>query len=84
MRTLMTLALFSQSFLTPFNFAETSHTFPTYQCLQKGMRDFFLFCLDLGLFAKIKRTLFLHTRFFSIFINNSRSKQNKKIPNTLL
>ena len=22
-------------------FAETSHTFPTYQCLQKGVRDFF-------------------------------------------
>ena len=23
-------------------FAETSHTFPTYQCLQKGARDFFI------------------------------------------
>ena len=24
-------------------FAETSHTFPTYQCLRKGVRDFFNF-----------------------------------------
>ena len=24
-------------------FAETSHMFPTYQCLQKGVRDFFNF-----------------------------------------
>ena len=24
-------------------FAETSHTFPTYQCLQKRVRDFFNF-----------------------------------------
>ena len=23
-------------------FAETSHTFPTYQCLQKGVWDFFI------------------------------------------
>ena len=28
-------------------FAETSHTFPTYQSLQKGMRDNFYFRLDL-------------------------------------
>ena len=34
-------------------FAETSHTFPTYQCLQKGLRDSFLFSLYLELFAKI-------------------------------
>ena len=33
-------------------FAETWHTFLTYQCLQKGVCDFFLFCLDLELFAK--------------------------------
>ena len=34
-------------------FAETSYTFSTYQCLQKGGWDFFLFHLDLELFAKI-------------------------------
>ena len=33
-------------------FAETIHTFPTYQCLQKGVQDFLFVCLDLGLFAK--------------------------------
>ena len=44
-------------------FAETSHMFPTSQCLPKGGRDFFLFSLDLELFAKIKKTWFLHTRF---------------------
>ena len=43
----------------------------------------FLFCLDLELFAKIKKLWFLNT-CFQIFNNNSRSKQNKKIPNTLL
>ena len=47
----------------PYNlifFAETLHTFPTYQYLQKGVRDF---CLDLALFAKIKKIWFLHTYF---------------------
>ena len=44
-------------------FAENSHTFPTYQCLQKGVRDFFLVYLDLELFSKIKKTWFIHTRF---------------------
>ena len=29
---------------------------PTYQCLQKGVWDFFKFYLDLQLFAKIKKT----------------------------
>ena len=43
------------------------------------MCGIFLFCLDLELFAKIEKTWFLHT-FFYIFINNSRSKQNKKNP----
>ena len=45
----------------------------------KGYSGFFLFCLDLELFAKIKWTWFLHTHF-QIFIINSRSKQNKKYP----
>ena len=38
-----------------------------------------LFWLDIELFAKIKKTWFLHTRFY-IFISNSKSKQNKKNP----
>ena len=37
-------------------FAETSRKFPTYKCLQKGVWNFFLFGLDLELFAKIKKT----------------------------
>ena len=50
----------------------------------KRMCGIFLFCLDLELFAKILsclqkliKTWFPHT-FFCTFINNSRSKQNKK------
>ena len=43
---------------------------------KKGCVGFFLFCLDLELFTKIKKDL-VSTRSF---INNSRSKQNKKDP----
>ena len=45
----------------------------------KRVFGIFLFCLDLELFAKIKKTWFLHT-FFYIFNNNPRSKQNIKNP----
>ena len=45
----------------------------------KECSAFLLFCLDLELFAKIKKTWFLHT-FFYIFNNNPRSKQNIKNP----
>ena len=38
-----------------------------------------LFCLDLELFAKIKKDL-VSTLVFYTFINNSRSKQNKENP----
>ena len=41
------------------------------------MQDFFLFYLDLELFAKIKNTWFLHTCFIH-FYYNSRFKQNKE------
>ena len=44
-------------------FDETSHTFTTYQCLQKGVCDFCKFCLDLELFAKTKKDWFLHTHY---------------------
>ena len=39
---------------------------------------FFLSCLDLQLFTKIKKDLTSLTE--TIFINNSRSKQNKRNP----
>ena len=48
----------------------------------KRVFGFFLFCLDLELFEKIKRTWLLHTRFY-IFVNNSRSKKNLKNPKHL-
>ena len=49
----------------------------------KVCSELFLFCLNLELFAKIKKDL-VSTHSFFTFFNNSRSKQNKKIPNTLL
>ena len=51
--------------------------FLIFQCLLKGVLDF-LFCINLEIFAKIKKARFLETRFFYIFINNSRSKQKEK------
>ena len=38
----------------------------------------FLFCLDIKLFAEIKKRPGFYTLVFYTFINNSRSKQNKK------
>ena len=58
-------------------FVETLHTFPTYQCLQKGVQDFFYFAYILSYLQKLKRPC-SYTLIFYIFINNSRSKQNKK------
>ena len=55
-------------------FAEILHTFTTYQCLQKCVWDFFKFCLDVELFAKIKKDLVSTHSFFTL-INNSRLKQ---------
>ena len=45
----------------------------------KGCVGFFKFYLDLELFEKVKKDLVSCT-FFYAFINNSRSKQNKKNP----
>ena len=45
----------------------------------KGFLRFFLFCLDLELFAKTKKPWFHHTRFLYCYYN-SRSKQNQKNP----
>ena len=50
-------------------FAETLHSFPTYQCPQKGVRDFFNFVyLDLELFAEIKKDLVSTHSFFTLLI----------------
>ena len=70
----------------PYNsifFAETSHTFPTYQCLQKGVWDF-LFYLVLELFAKIKKDLVSTHSFFTLLLITQDLNKIKKIPHTLL
>ena len=59
-------------------FGETLHTFPTYQCLQKGVWDFFFILFRSWVVDKnVKRPGFYALGFY-IFINNSRSKQNLK------
>ena len=47
----------------------------------KGYVEFYL---DLQLFAKIKKRSGFYTLIFYTFINNSRSKKNKKVPDNLL
>ena len=59
-------------------FAETSHTFPTYQCLQKGVRDFFKICLDLKFFAKIKKDLVSTHSFFTLLLITQDLSKIKK------
>ena len=49
----------------------------------KGRVRFFSFYLDLEMFAKIKKRPGFYSLAFYTFINNSRSKQNKRIPHTL-
>ena len=46
----------------------------------KGCVGFFLFCLELELFAKIKKKPGFYTLTETRFINISRFKQNKKNP----
>ena len=66
-----------------WNFAHVSHL----PISTKWCSGFYVSCLDLALFAKIKKRpvfyKYTETRFF-IFITNSRPKQNIKIRNTLL
>ena len=65
-------------------FAETLHTFSTYQCLQKGVSAFFKFHLDLESFAKNKKDL-LSTHSFSTLLLITQDLNNiKKIPHTFL
>ena len=79
---LKTLASFNYRGVQYF-FAETLHTFPTYQCLQKGIWDF-LICLDLELFARVKKTRVLHTCFFTFLLITQDLDKIKKVPNALL
>ena len=65
-------------------FSETSHTFTPYQCLQKGVWDFFKFCLDLELFAKIKKDLVSKHLFFTLLSITQGLNKIKKISNKLL
>ena len=60
-------------------FAEFLHAFPSYQCLQKGVRNFFLFCLDLELlinlvFVSVQKTdLFLFEQITQVLNNIKKS-----------
>ena len=60
-------------------FAETLHTFSTYQCLQKGLWDFSILFRSWVICKHWKRPG-VHTLVFYTFMNNSRSKQKKKNP----
>ena len=55
-------------------FAETSQTFPTYQCLQKGDRDYFYFLQILSYLQKIKRP-----RFYTLGITQDLNKIKKNL-----
>ena len=59
-------------------FVEILNTFPTYQCLQKGVRDFFLFCLDLELFAKIENDLVSTNSQKPVFLITQDQNEIKK------
>ena len=64
-------------------FAEILHMFPNWQCLQNGVRDFFVVVVCLFRFWVINKNVkneSVESRSFSIFANNSRSKQNNKNP----
>ena len=50
----------------------------------KGCSGFFLFCLNLELFAKIKNTWFPQTRYFTFLLIIQDLNKIKKIQNTLL
>ena len=62
-------------------FSEASHTFSTYQCLPEGVWDFFKFCLDLELIAKIKKDLVsTHSSFTLITQDLNKMKKIPHIP----
>ena len=73
----------SSNTILQFNiFAETSHTFSTYHCLKKCV-GFFLFYLDLELFAKIKKDLVFTHSFFTLLLITPDLNKIEKIPHTL-
>ena len=61
-------------------FAETLHKFSTHQCLQKGLRDFFLFHLDLELFAEIEKDLVSTHSFYTILLITQYLNKIKETP----
>ena len=65
--------------LSLISFAEIMHTFPSYECLQKGVRDFLIFFRSCVI-DKLGFCECVETWFFFILANNSSSKQNKKNP----
>ena len=68
-------------FYSSIFFAETSHTFPTYQCLHKGVWDFLKFCLDPELSAKIKKDLVSAHLFFTFLSITQDLNKIKEVPN---
>ena len=76
----------------------TSSSYPTVQYLllklrtrflltnvyKRGVWDFFLFCLNLELFAKIKKDVVSTHSFFTFLLLIQDLTKIKKIPNTLL
>ena len=60
-------------------FAGTSHRFSTYNCLKRGMWNFLNWFRSWVICKNRKKPGFC-TLVFYTFINNSRSKQNKKNP----
>ena len=66
----------------------TSSNYPTVQYYlplpKKWCVGFFLFYLDLGLFAKIKKNLVSTHSFFTLLLITQDLNKTKKIPQTLL
>ena len=60
-------------------FAETSHTFSTYNCLNNGVWDFFLLYLDFELFAKIEKDL-VSTHPFLLISQDLKKEKNSTYP----
>ena len=64
-------------------FAETSHTFCTYQCLQKGVWDFVILFTSWVIW-KFKKDLVSTHSFFTLLLRTQDLNKIRKIPHTLL
>ena len=75
------LGIFSEKLKTLMssNFAKILQTFPSYHCLQKCVRDFFIY-LDLVLLRKLVSVSVQKPGLFQFL----KITQDLKIPNTLL